>query len=55
MGTMRNKNSILVVNGYKDAAFIDLALIAKKIGMRILIVLETPDELDLIMDRVDPN
>lgn len=51
MGTIKNKDSMIVVNGYKDTGFIDLALIARKIGIRVVIVMETPDELDLIVER----
>ena len=51
MGTIKNRDSMLVVNGYKDAEFIDLALVAQRIGFEVTIVMETPDELDLITAR----
>jgi arginine decarboxylase len=43
--------ALIVCNGYKDEAFVDLALHAMKIGMRVILVLEMPAELQLILDR----
>ncbi len=44
---------LIVCNGYKDEEFIDLALYAQKMGVPTLLVVETPDELPLILDRAE--
>lgn len=45
---MGKTGRLLICNGYKDAEYIRLALIAKRLGMRVIIVIEMPGELDLI-------
>ncbi len=57
---MHDREALLVCNGYKDAEFIDLALMSKKLGLRVMLVIEMPPELDLIMERskllgIEPN
>lgn len=57
---MQDRSALLICNGYKDAEFIDLALQAKKMGLRVMLVIEMPPELDLILERakalgIDPN
>ncbi len=51
MAYLRDPEAYLVCNGYKDRAFIDLALSALKMGIQTVLVIETPGELDLILDR----
>lgn len=41
-------NSLIVCNGYKDQAYIELALLAQKMGKRIFIVIEKLNELETI-------
>ncbi|RLN03743.1 hypothetical protein C2845_PM13G08610 [Panicum miliaceum] len=41
----------LVCNGYKDADFIALALSARALGLNCIIVLETEEELDIVVDQ----
>ena len=41
-------DSIIVCNGYKDQSYIELALLAQKMGKRIFIVVEKLNELDTI-------
>ncbi len=41
----------IVCNGYKDEEFIDLALYGLKMGLQAILVVEMPDELDLILNR----
>jgi len=43
--------AFIICNGYKDAEFIDLALHAQKTGMRIVIVIELPSEIELVLNR----
>ena len=48
---MQDPEAYIVCNGYKDEEFIDLALFAVKMGLRVILVLEMPSEMDLIMQR----
>jgi arginine decarboxylase len=48
---MQDSDAYIVCNGYKDEEFIDLALHAQKMGLRVVLVLEMPSELDLILQR----
>ena len=41
-------NSLIICNGYKDEGFIELALLAQKMGRTIIIVVEKLNELKLI-------
>lgn len=41
-------DSLIVCNGYKDEGYIELALLAQKMGKRIFIVVEKLNELDII-------
>ena len=40
--------SLIICNGYKDQSYIELALLAHKMGKRIFIVVEKPNELEII-------
>ena len=48
---LNNPDAYLVCNGYKDAEFIDLALRAQKMGVRLILVVEIPSEVDTILER----
>jgi arginine decarboxylase len=48
---MHDPDAYIICNGYKDEEFIDLALQSQKMGLRIMLVLEMPSELDLILER----
>lgn len=48
---MHDPEAYIVCNGYKDEEFIDLALHAQKMGLKIMLVLEMPSELNLILER----
>ena len=48
---LRDPGAYLICNGYKDAEFIDLALYSNKMGLQTILVIETPAELDLILER----
>ena len=43
-----NSDSLIVCNGYKDQDYIELALLAQKMGKRIFIVVEKLNELEII-------
>ena len=47
---LAKKSSTIICNGYKDREYIRLALIAKKIGFKIYIVIEKLSELPLIIE-----
>jgi len=42
---MAKPNSIVICNGYKDREYLRLALIGRKLGLRVFIVIEKPSEL----------
>ncbi|TCO04449.1 biosynthetic arginine decarboxylase [Natronoflexus pectinivorans] len=53
-------NSLIICNGYKDEDYIELALLAQKMGKRIFIVVEKLNELKLIASiskrlKIKPN
>lgn len=48
---MHDPEAYIICNGYKDEEFIDLALHAQKMGLKIMLVLEMPSELELILER----
>ncbi|MCO5558779.1 hypothetical protein L7F22_012366 [Adiantum nelumboides] len=43
-------DALLICNGYKDAEYVSLALLARKIKLNCVIVLEQEEELDLVLD-----
>ena len=45
--------SVIVCNGYKDREYIRLALIGRKLGYRVFIVVEKQSELPLILEEAD--
>ena len=51
LAILDNPEALLVCNGYKDEAFIRLALMSQKLGKKVFIVVEKLDELTLI-DKV---
>ena len=55
-----DSDSLIVCNGYKDESYIELALLAQKMGKRIFLVVEKMNELKLIAKmakqlNVQPN
>ena len=54
------ENALIICNGYKDESYIELALLAQKMGRRIYIVVEKLNELRMVSDisrrlKVRPN
>jgi arginine decarboxylase len=45
-----NPDALLLCNGYKDAEYISLALMARKLGKRAIIIIEQTYELKLVLD-----
>jgi arginine decarboxylase len=53
-------NSLIICNGYKDESYLELALLAKKMGKQVFIVVEKLNELSLTIEiakrlNVKPN
>ncbi|MDW7996273.1 MAG: biosynthetic arginine decarboxylase [Bacteroidota bacterium] len=60
LGIVENPEALIVCNGYKDSDFVELALLAQKMGRRVFLVVEKLNELQLIATiaervRVQPN
>jgi len=60
LGIMDNPEALIICNGYKDSDFIELALLAQKMGKQVFLVVEKLNELHLIAEiaervRVCPN
>ena len=51
MSTLPSTKSFIVCNGYKDEEFIDLGLQARRMGFKCFFVIETPDEVSIILER----
>lgn len=49
LAMLEDVEGLIVCNGYKDQEYIELALIGRKMGKRVFIVVEKPNELDLIL------
>lgn len=49
IGLLGEKSSTIVCNGYKDASYIRIALIAQQMGHNVFIVIEKQSELDTIL------
>jgi len=48
---LKDRDSLIICNGYKDAEFVELGLYAQQMGIRCFFVLETPAELPIIIER----
>ena len=49
------EDALIICNGYKDANYIELALLAQKMGRRIFLVVEKLNELHLITELAAKN
>lgn len=47
------KGTLLLCNGFKDTEYVEIALLAKKLGTRTIIIVEQFEELDLILSTAD--
>ena len=45
-----NIDSLTILNGYKDAEFMRLALLGRKLGRKMIVVIEKYSELGLLVD-----
>ena len=46
-----SRHGLVICNGYKDRAYIRLALIGLRMGLKVYIVIEKPSELELILEE----
>jgi arginine decarboxylase len=50
MGILDDEDALIICNGYKDEEYIETALMASKLGRKVIIVVEKFSELDLIAE-----
>ena len=50
MAMLEDEESLVVCNGYKDDEYIETALLASKLGRKVIMVVEKPSELELIRE-----
>lgn len=60
LATNIDENALIICNGYKDSSYIELALLAQKMGRNIYLVVEKLNELQLIAElakklKIRPN
>jgi arginine decarboxylase len=48
MALLEDEEALIVCNGYKDEEYVETALLASKLGRRVILVAEKPSELRLI-------
>ena len=48
MAMLRDPEALVICNGYKDASYVETALLASRLGLRVILVVEKPGEIDLI-------
>lgn len=53
LAMLEDVEGLIVCNGYKDQEFIDLAMMGLKMGKQVFVVVEKPNELDLILHAAD--
>ncbi|ABM71261.1 Orn/DAP/Arg decarboxylases family 2 [Prochlorococcus marinus str. MIT 9515] len=52
LSLLENKKSLLICNGYKDKKYIEIAILARKLGKQPIIVIEQIDEVQRIIEAV---
>ncbi len=52
LALLENQNSLLICNGYKDKKYIEIAILARKLGKNPIIVIEQRDEVKRIIQAV---
>lgn len=53
LGYELQDSALMVCNGFKDAEFIEMGFMAKAMGKNVVMVVEGPDELQMIIDRAN--
>ena len=49
LSMMNNRDGMIICNGYKDREFVELGLLAQKIGYHCVFVIESPSELSTVL------
>ena len=49
LATLDNPEALLICNGYKDRAYLEMALLAQRLGRRPIVVLEQLEEVALVV------
>lgn len=50
LSKIKDDDSLIICNGYKDSEFVELGLYAKEMGLKCVFVLETSTELPIILE-----
>jgi arginine decarboxylase len=50
MAMLEDEEALVICNGYKDEQYVETALLAQKLGRKVVLVVEKPSELPLIRD-----
>jgi len=53
LSLLKNEKSFLICNGYKDNNYIEMAILARKLGKKPVIVIEQRDDVKRIIDSVE--
>jgi arginine decarboxylase len=53
MAMLEDEEALIVCNGYKDEEYIETALLASKLGRKVILVVEKPSELPLIQQLAE--
>ncbi len=53
LAMLEDPEAVIVCNGYKDRAYVQMALLAAKLGRKVMIVIEQLEELDLVFSVAD--
>ncbi len=44
-----NRDALLICNGYKDRQYLELAMMAQRVGREVIVVIEKPSEIDTLL------
>jgi len=51
LATLKTSGALLICNGYKDREYIQTAILARRMGQNVIIVLEQVEEVDLVIEE----
>ena len=54
LAVQNKSNSLIICNGYKDESYIELAMLAQKLGKKVFLVVEKLNEIDIIAKTAKP-
>ncbi len=50
LAMLEDPEAMVICNGYKDREYIEMAMLARKLGRNCIVVVEKSDEVDLVLD-----